>query len=219
MKSRCPERWLMPRLVPALREHVYGRCCGTDHVREHRCAPVTAPVPVRHVCNIVPIDCTQDTTLLPLFTGRQRGTRSGTAARSSRSDAARAPNPCDSGGFGRRWQGGRKRPTDSIRSLGLHTRRSKLRARACALWRALTGTSGALRRLVIDGTSVCSRAYFQDSVYARFLRHVCSRAYAVCSREYGHVCGSRTSQLLSILVSSPTRRLGPASTSAVRRRR
>ena len=58
-----------------------GCRCGADHLRGHRCAPVTTPAPVRHVCRILPSDCTRDTILLPLCPGRQRGTRSGIAAR------------------------------------------------------------------------------------------------------------------------------------------
>jgi len=48
----------------------------------------------------------------------------------------------------------------SLRKCFLYTRRSKLRARACALWRALTGTWGPLRGLVVAGrvNANCIRA-------------------------------------------------------------
>ena len=48
--------------------------------------------------------------------GRRCGTRSETAARSSRSSAPRAPNPCGRGGFGRRRCAGHECPLDSLRS-------------------------------------------------------------------------------------------------------
>lgn len=85
-----------------------------------------------------------DTVLLPLCMGQQRGTPSGNAALSSRSNAATAPSPGGSGGFGWRRCSGRKHPSDSIQSLGLHTPRSKLRARACALFACPGGHFGHL---------------------------------------------------------------------------
>ena len=72
------------------------RHCGADHVRGRRRVAVTDPEPLRKACRILPINCTRETGLLTLCPGRQRGTRSETAARSARSIAATAPNPAGS---------------------------------------------------------------------------------------------------------------------------
>ena len=105
--------------------------------------------------------------------GRRCGTRSGNVDRSSRSCAATAPNPCGSGSFGWRQCGGHECPSDSIRSLALHTPRSKTagaRMRAfCVPWRALWAPCSAILIPGFDGCVYAREHTSQDAVFSIYL--------------------------------------------------
>lgn len=89
----------MPDPPPRCGNMCVGRHCSAGYLRDRRCAPVSARASVRHVCRILPTDCTRGTSLLPPCLGRQRGMRSGRATPSSCSSAATAPSPCGGGGL------------------------------------------------------------------------------------------------------------------------
>ena len=63
-----------------------------------------------------------------------------------------------------------------------HTTRSRLRARACALWRALTGTYGALRRHGYEGR-VYAREHTRRALYSLASFSGCMRESIRCMRD------------------------------------
>ena len=138
----------MPWLVPALREHVRCRHCGAEHVRGHRCAPVTIPISRCAMCakssqSIAPrtrfcCPCSQDGNA-----ERARRLRPGRLAQGPRGlqTLATAAVSAEDGVQG----------TSAIRTpFGVSSYTpdaSKMRRAHARLLRALSGTLGAIRRL------------------------------------------------------------------------
>ena len=102
--------------------------------------------------------------------------------------AGQAVTSCGHGPAIRKRRAAHKVVLTSLRKRFLYTIRSRLRARACALWRALTGTYGALRRHGYEGR-VYAREYTRRALYSPASLSGCMRESIRCMRDrIPHVC-------------------------------